>query len=469
MGKPHHLPWSSPRVFALTVPLVLVASAAVSASATSVTAGPLRAQVVVSETAQLFHVVDQLSLWSPYSHRQYRAHFGELTDADQKLLEAYAAMRKKGGHGPLEEALYTEARVEVALAQAVKARRIGADDAALVAKTLEHFRARVRLVIEKRHEDVQSYAARVQALLSGAQEFLSAASTFFSVRGVEVPIYVVVSPAKGFGGGGFNGGRLVVEVGEGAAGSGPLLHELWHAFAEPKKQVLMDAAARTPGLDFETLSEGLAYAVSPGLWAMAPGDGDALYARVRADLQQRKSFLNEPYVRFNRLALAVRPLLVDSLRAGTLTLEDALPLVLAQFRGLHAVAEAQERTPRGFFVFGTGHRELTRALAESGHDVWARDLQPSQLASLAPRVRASDVMVLVLPSSDQSAVPAEFRALAGDTWPKVSKAMRNAASGRVRVQGEGAPVVIYWGMAPGTSADDILAETTLDSSREGGQ
>ena len=38
-------------------------------------AGPLTLDVHISRTATLFHVVDQISEWSPYCHRQYLAAF----------------------------------------------------------------------------------------------------------------------------------------------------------------------------------------------------------------------------------------------------------------------------------------------------------------------------------------------------------------------------------------------------------
>ncbi len=437
---------------AMLAPLFALILSAAPPMGPTVKAGPVQAHLLVSETAGLFHFVDQLSAWSPYSHKQYRQFLegegqGGLSKADLEVLERYAQVRRRLGIGPLEQVLYVDGAWEQALLAAVKAKRLSQADADVVKEALAHFAPRVLPEINARAQDVRAYAQRVQATLKNEAAFLRAASAFFSVKAVEVPIVIVASPGKGFGGGGFNGGRLVVEVGEGAQGAGPLLHELWHAFAEPRKQVLVSAAGKTPGLDFETLSEGFAYAASPGLWAMDARAGDELQAKVRSHLQERRSFLNDPYVRFNRFGLALRPVLEAGLRAGTLKLEAALPVALAQFRGLHALAEAQERTPRGFFVFGTGHGELSMTIAQAGHDVWARDLQPRQLEPLAPRIRPTDVVVLVLPSSDAEAVPVEFRTLAGGGWQDVAKAMRSAASGRVRVQGKTAPVAVYWGGA----------------------
>jgi hypothetical protein len=413
-------------------------------------AAPLRVRVVVSETAQLFHAVDQLSGWSPYTHKQYRAWFsdpaqGGLGAEDEALLTRYAQLRKRLGYGAIDAALYTDAPLDDALATAVLLGKLQRTDADVVRQTIWHFAARVRVMVAARGADTQAYAARIPEILAAEAAFLRSAASFFSVKRIEVPIFVVASPSNGFGGGGYNGERLVVEVGEGATGPGPLVHELWHAFAQPRRDVLLKAVKQTPGLDFETLSEGFAYAVSPGIWAMDPDEGDWLQAQVRADLQARKSFLNEPYVRFKRLAFALRPSLEPGLRASTLKLESALPLALATFRGLHALAEAQERTPRGFFVFGVWAADLQKALVQAGSDVWWRDLEPRQLESLRSRIRPQDVVVVVLPQADAGFLPEAFTSLFGQEWARVRSAVGASSRGRMRVSGPNSAVVLYWG------------------------
>ncbi len=408
---------------------------------------------VVSETAQLFHVVDQLSAWSPYSHKHYREHFGaSLTEEDTALLGRYAEVRRKLGHGPVEAALYTERSLDAALSEAVRSRALTEPDARVIGDTLRHFAPRASTLIAEREGDVNAYAQRVETILadeSRGRRFARWASRFFGVKRLQVPVFVVASPGKGFGGGGYNGGRLVVEVGEGAKGDGPLLHELWHAFAEEKGEKLLAALKSAPGLDFETLSEGLAYAISPGLFAMDEGEGDWLAARVRKDLQERKSFLYDPYVRFNRLALALRPTLRQGLEEGSVTLESFLPIAVAQWRGLHALADAQERTHRGFFVFGEGEGELPMVIAQAGHDVWRRDLDPRQLEAFSPRFRAQDTVVIVLRGADAGRVPEPFRALFGSRWSEVQRVVGSAPRGSTRVRGTHGPVVLFWGAGEG--------------------
>ncbi len=60
------------------------------------------------ETAQWFHIVDQLSGWSQFNHRQYRRRLA--TDAgfpadDEAALHAHAELRHRLGYGVLEARL----------------------------------------------------------------------------------------------------------------------------------------------------------------------------------------------------------------------------------------------------------------------------------------------------------------------------------------------------------------------------
>ena len=64
----------------------------------TIVAGPLTLRVSTSRTAHLFHVVDQLSAWSPFCHRQYRSYFeddanGGLSEEDRQLLGQHADLR----------------------------------------------------------------------------------------------------------------------------------------------------------------------------------------------------------------------------------------------------------------------------------------------------------------------------------------------------------------------------------------
>lgn len=104
------------------VSLIAVSALAAADSAPTteaVRAGPLTLEIHVSRTAHLFHVVDQISNWSPYCHDQYLAAFGLLSDEDQRLLARYRDVRKRHGWGGgLEQAFYTDDDVETAISKA---------------------------------------------------------------------------------------------------------------------------------------------------------------------------------------------------------------------------------------------------------------------------------------------------------------------------------------------------------------
>jgi hypothetical protein len=84
------------------------------------------------------------------------------------------------------------------------------------------------------------------------------------------------------------------------------VHELFHAFVETKKGEIVAAARSVPGLDFMTLNEGLAYAISPGLYHT--GESDQLLATVSAYMAKGSS-MRDSFTRFNYFGLALRPLL----------------------------------------------------------------------------------------------------------------------------------------------------------------
>ena len=92
----------------------------------TIVAGPLTLQVSTSRTAHLFHVVDQLSAWSPFCHRQYRSYFedtanGGLSEADRQLLGQHADLRRLKGWGSgLEQTFYTDRDLEDALHEGIK-------------------------------------------------------------------------------------------------------------------------------------------------------------------------------------------------------------------------------------------------------------------------------------------------------------------------------------------------------------
>src|SRR4029434_10333497 len=109
--------------------------------------GCLNLLVSDSWTAQVFHVVDQLSEWDQFIHRQYvrwGARTLNLTDEDRALLKQHASLRKARGWGHgFEQAFYTDVPIDVAAQHAVDTQQLTSEEAAIEAQILIHFSPRL--------------------------------------------------------------------------------------------------------------------------------------------------------------------------------------------------------------------------------------------------------------------------------------------------------------------------------------
>jgi hypothetical protein len=98
-------------------------------------------------------------------------------------------------------------------------------------------------------------------------------------------------------------------------------------------------------LDSETLNEGLAYAVAPGLVHAGPAEDDPLGRTVGSQIADGNQ-MSDPLTRFNRYGLALRPLLKDALADDRQSLSTFLPRAIDVWRALHEVATATEARGR---------------------------------------------------------------------------------------------------------------------------
>jgi hypothetical protein len=288
--------------------------------------GELRVAVSTSRTAQLFHIVDQLSGWSPYCHRQYGRWFAQhrpLDDEDRRVLAAHAALRKQHGWGMgLEQAFYVDAPLAGALSSAVAKGLLTREEASAEERVLRHFEPILRQLIDGEQEKLEAFRERLFDEAPRLREQAGRFARFAGSGSLTVPVFLIANPETSNAGGGYNGGRLVLEVpGQPEAGLDIFLHEVFHAFLEPRRSEVARAALSCgAGLDEETLQEGIAYALSPGLIHAAAGDP------LAEDVAREASRpLSEPYVRFHRLGLSLRGPLAKALKDGT-----TLPALLAR-------------------------------------------------------------------------------------------------------------------------------------------
>jgi hypothetical protein len=181
--------------------------------------GGLIVSVSESRTAQVFHIVDQLSLWDKGTHGGYARWAARnllLDEADRKLLLQHAELRRARGWGHgFEQAFYVDDSIEVAAQRAVAANLISSNEAAAEKMILLHFAPILSGLLE--HSGPQIAAFRTRMATEGkkitpiVKKLIRFSETKETLR---VPLFLVSNPEEGSGGGGFNGGKLVVEIQE---------------------------------------------------------------------------------------------------------------------------------------------------------------------------------------------------------------------------------------------------------------
>lgn len=282
-------------------------------------AGSLRLEVHVSRTATLFHVVDQLADWSPFCHDQYAAGMGALSEEERRLLARHRAIRARRSWGQgLEQAFYTPLELDGALLEAVAREWITQDEADTELEVLAAFAVRVERLMAAEREPLEAFRKRIEEGLADMAELAERLRVLFRSTPPPLPVYLIANPADSDFGGGFNGGRLTLEVPRAADAWPTFLHEVFHAFLATRQTDLENAvrSAQAPdtalSLDYQTLNEGLAHALSPGLLHAGPAGSDPLAERVR-ELERRGLGLDDYHGRVYRLALVLRPLVQEAL------------------------------------------------------------------------------------------------------------------------------------------------------------
>jgi hypothetical protein len=293
----------------------------------TVDAGPLVLEITVSSTANLFHAVDQIAQWSEYCHDQYVPYFNPLglglSAEDRKALSEHSSLRERKGWGQgLEQTFYTAADLETALKEGIRAGFITPADADVERRVLSRFKARVDRLMSDQARTLRGFARNVMDRRKELESFAGTFGRFVGSGKMTVPMFLMANPSENSFGGGFNGGRLTLEIPSRADAYPMLLHELVHAYIRTKDAAIEAAARGTAGLNGETLSEGLAYAYNPGIVHAA--DSDPLMNTVR-EYMARGSTLKDSYTRFSMYGLALRKLLEPALSDEKQSLETFLP------------------------------------------------------------------------------------------------------------------------------------------------
>jgi len=175
--------------------------------------------LVVSDarTAQLFHIVDQLSRWDVFTHEEY-ARWAEATKLldghDRELLQRHAEMRKKRGWGKgFEQSFLVDDSIDDAAAKGIAAGLLTADEADTARDILLHFAPKLEPLLQRRHAAI---AAVEQQLLAERERLAPLVKQLAHFSEVTEPptidVFFVANAEDRDGGGGANGGRIVVEV-----------------------------------------------------------------------------------------------------------------------------------------------------------------------------------------------------------------------------------------------------------------
>jgi len=143
-----------------------------------------------------------------------------------------------------------------------------------------------------------------------------------------LPLFLIPNPEEGNAGGGFNGGRLVLEVQEQPDPLPIFFHECIHAFLLQHNDAIR-GAAKSAVLSWATLNEGIAYALAPGIIDTSIESDSLGEALVRSVLRGTPS--SDSYLQAYSVAVVIRPRLRAALERGE-TVSQFLPRAVEKWR-----------------------------------------------------------------------------------------------------------------------------------------
>ena len=308
----------------------------IEAQATDIDLGAVILSISDSRTAQVFHIVDQLSQWDRYTHKAYVRWASTrlaLTAEDGLLLERHAELRRARGWGNgFEQAFLVEEPIESAAQRAIDLGILSAEESAAEQAILLHFAPKIEPLRLEQAPRMAEFRRRLAEDRVRLTDLAGQIARFAGVaRTVRIPVFLVPNPETASGGGGANGGRLVVEV-PSADPMGFLLHETLHVLLAPHGEAIR-AAADSAGTPWSTLNEAIAYAFAPGITS-EDEESDYLAEQI-ARFMRRGTPPSDPYVQSYTMAIVIRPLLRACLEQRE-SLAIFLPRAVDRWRGVAA-------------------------------------------------------------------------------------------------------------------------------------
>jgi hypothetical protein len=312
------------KIISITLPvlsaLVFLGASTSSAQTEVLNLGGVIISVSDSRTAQVFHIVDQISQWDSGVHHGYVRWANRtlhLSVEDQELLQKHAELRRARGWGNgFEQAFYVDDSIEVAAHRAVENKLLSADEATAEKMILLHFGPVLSTLLNGSAAQMTAFRARLRAEANRIAPVVKQLVRFSETQStVRVPLFLIANPEEGSGGGGFNGGRLVVEIQKQPDPIPILVHECLHALLWQHKEAIR-VAAESLGLTWVNLNEGIAHAFAPGL-TDDPRQSDSLAERLTRNFQRGAS-ASDGYMQSKQymIALIIRPILRSALSHG---------------------------------------------------------------------------------------------------------------------------------------------------------
>jgi hypothetical protein len=296
-------------------------------------APPVALTLIDSPTAQVFHIVDELSGWYPQANAGY-AEWAKrelpLDDGEREMIAKHARLRAKRRRGGLDAAFDVSAPIAEAARAGVEKKLVTAADAADEEALLEHFEPRLQPFLGSRAETIVALEARIATELPRAAPLWQRFGRFCEVTET-LPLRAVLVPSPARGGAGRAGRTtIVIDVPASEDALPTFFHYLSHALLLERRGTIAVAARKCEErIDDQTLEDALAYAFAPGL--VPPGEGDRLRELVDTD---RAGSLRDPRVRAERLGLAIRSELSAALEGGNATIASFMPNVCDEWAKL---------------------------------------------------------------------------------------------------------------------------------------
>jgi hypothetical protein len=304
---------------------LILLSASVSAAPSHIEAGPLQIDLTVSRTAHLFYVVDQMSRWDYFCHPEYASNIGPLNRDETGLLGRHRAIRSNHSWGDnLEKAFYTDLDLDAALSRGIQLGWLTSGEAEIEKEVLMGLAPRVDDLLNRQRSLMDAFTEHLKQDIPKISATARLLQRFTGVSPDAIPVFLFATPSTINFGGGFNSGMLTLEIPTQADAYPVFLHEVFHAFLKPRKEEIERAVQGVAGLDEQTLEEGIAHALVPGLIGSRIDSSDPLLSDVQQGIKEHKT-MSDPSTRFYRFALALRPLLRDALDDDHQTLSSFLP------------------------------------------------------------------------------------------------------------------------------------------------